>query len=132
MEILVKAAWAILALVHVAPATALFSPGMLGRLYGIAPGDDLGLLMTHRAALFLAVFTLCLFSVVDPAVRRAATVAIALSLLAFLFLYVRAGLPHGALRTVALVDVGALVPLLIVSVAAWRSPAGPWIAGNAG
>lgn len=120
MEILVKAAWSLLALVHVAPATALFAPGALRRLYGIEPEGDLGVLMTHRGALFLALVALCVVAVVDPSVRRAAGLAISISVLGFLVVYARAGAPRGPLRRIALVDVVALIPLAVVLVAAWR------------
>ena len=45
-----RAAWAILALVHVMPALALFAPSLLTKLYGVSSGDPLFLLIHHRAA----------------------------------------------------------------------------------
>ena len=39
----------------------------------------------------------------------------------FLIVYVRAGLPDGSLRTIALVDAVGLVPLALVAYAAWRA-----------
>lgn len=121
MEIVVKASWVALALVHAAPASAFFAPHTLRRLYGIEPDGDLGVLMTHRAALFLALVALALFAVFDSSVRRAASVVIAVSVLGFLAVYGRAGFPEGALRKIALVDAAALLPLTLVLVTAWRS-----------
>jgi hypothetical protein len=121
METLVKSAWGLLALIHLAPAAVLFAPASLRKLYGIEPQGDLGVLLTHRGALFLAVVVLCVFGVLDPAARRAASVAVGISVLGFLVVYVRAGFPQGALRTIALVDTIALVPLIVVIVTAWRS-----------
>lgn len=121
MERLVQLAWGLLALVHAAPAMALVVPGALRRLYGLELGGDLRVLLVHRSALFLALVALCAFAVVDPAVRRAAGVAVAISVVAYLAVYAQAGFPEGALRRVALVDAFALVPLVTVLVAAWRA-----------
>jgi hypothetical protein len=41
-------------------------------------------------------------------------------MLSFLLLYTRAGLPAGAMRTIALVDAAGLVPLAFVAVMAFR------------
>jgi hypothetical protein len=122
METIIKTAWAAIAVVHIAPVMALFSPKALERLYGIAMDGDLRVLLTHRAALFLAIVVLSLFALVDPVSRRAASIVVATSVLGFLALYARAGLPRGPLRSIAAVDTFALVPLAIVLVAAWRVP----------
>jgi hypothetical protein len=122
MEPLLKVAWALLALVHAVPAAALVAPGALRRLYGIEPGGELAVLLTHRGALFLALTVLGAFAAVDPAVRRVAGGVITISVVSFLVLYVRAGAPDGPLRRVALVDGAALLPLALVLVGAWRGP----------
>lgn len=119
MELLVAACWAALAAVHALPAAALIAPGQLKRLYGVEPHGPAGLLLTHRGALFLALVVLCLFAMADAAVRPAASVAVGLSVLSYLALYVRAGRPAGPLRMVAWADVAALAPLLVVTVAAF-------------
>ncbi|OBX17830.1 hypothetical protein A9995_14280 [Erythrobacter sp. QSSC1-22B] len=90
------------------------------KLYGISPTGDVGLLIIHRGALFLAIIVGTLFAIVDPGVRRAMSGVVAVSVLGFLFLYVRAGMPEGALRTIAIVDLVAVVPLCFVAWAAWR------------
>ena len=123
MEMLVKAAWAMLALIHLAPAAVLVAPGALGRLYGIAPDGDLAVLLVHRGALFLALVAVCLYALADPAARRAAGLAVAISVVGFLALYARAGLPAGPLRAIALADAVALAPLALVLAAAWRPQA---------
>jgi hypothetical protein len=41
--------------------------------------------------------------------------------LGFLILYLRAGVPAGPLRTIAVVDAAALIPLLFVAASAWRA-----------
>jgi hypothetical protein len=119
MEMLVKAAWGLLALIHLAPAAVLVAPAALERLYGIAPDGDLGVLMRHRGALFLALVALAIVALVDPATRRAAGLAVAISVFGFLVVYVQAGLPAGPLRAIALADAIALAPLALVLAAAW-------------
>jgi hypothetical protein len=123
METATKLAWVLLALIHASPAAVLFAPRLTLQLYGVDPGGTVGLLITHRGALFLAIVIACAFAVADPGARRCASVVVALSMLSFLVLYARAGMPAGALRTIALADLAGLLPLLAVSIAAWRAPA---------
>lgn len=121
LEWLIRASWIVLALIHATPAAAVFAPRLLERLYGIAPEGDLGVLMTHRAALFLAILALCLYAVVAPGARRAASLAAAISVVGFLIVYARAGMPRGPLVGIAIGDLVALPPLALVSWAAWRT-----------
>ena len=119
MEMITKAAWGLLALVHVLPALVLFRPGMVRTLYGVEPGGDVGVLIVHRGALFLAVVVASLWALADPGVRRAMGVVVGISVVGFLWVYVRAGMPSGALRTIAVADGVALVPLVWVVWRAW-------------
>lgn len=114
MELLVKLAWLLIAGVHAAPAAVLFAPGLVERLYGISPDGDVGLLVVHRGALFLAVVAVSLFALIDPRARGAAALVAGISMAGFLFVYVRAGMPEGPLRTIALADAIALVPFALV------------------
>lgn len=123
MENLVRIAWSLLALIHAPPAVAFAAPNALRRLYGIAPEGDIGALMSHRGALFLALVALCALAVVDPSSRRAASLAVAISVVSFLVVYARHGLPPGPLRAVAGADAVALLPLVVVLVEAWGSAA---------
>lgn len=109
--------WVVLGLVHLLPALGLFRPAMIGTLYGVAPGSTTFLLLQHRAALFLLVLVLCLWAVWRPEVRPLASVTVAISMVAFLWLYVGAGMPP-ALRQIAIVDLAGL-PFL--AVAAWQA-----------
>lgn len=111
--------WAVLGLIHLLPALAFFRPAMLTRLYGAAPGGDVFVLLHHRAALFLAVLVVCVWAALDPAVRRLASVAVAVSMISFLTLWVRAGSPSG-LRTIALADLVGLPFLAAAAWLAWR------------
>ena len=119
METLTRLAWIALAAVHLPPAAVLAAPGLARRLYGVDPEGAAGVLIVHRGALFLALAALALWAAFDPALRRAASVALGLSIVGFLILYLRAGAPPGALRTIALADAAALVPLAWAGWRAW-------------
>ncbi|MEL6564718.1 MAG: hypothetical protein AAFQ59_09770 [Pseudomonadota bacterium] len=120
MEALTKASWIFLALIHVMPALVLFAPSLTERLYQTAPTGEIGLLIVHRGALFLAVVAACIFAILDPSVRRPLSCIVAISVIGFLFVYLRGGMPEGALRTIALVDLVALAPLAFVTFQAWN------------
>lgn len=119
MALLVPVCWVLLGLVHLLPALALVRPQMLTSLYGVGPESPLFLLMQHRAALFAVVLLITLWCAIDAAPRRLGAVAVALSMLSFLWLWWQAGQP-AALRRIALVDLAGLLPLLVVTVAAFR------------
>ncbi len=120
MEWVLKACWLFLALIHAAPAAVLFAPHMTERLYGLPAEGTAGLLLVHRGALFLAVLAAALFAAFSPEARRVAALVVGISVVGFLVVYARMGLPEGALRTVALVDAAALLPLAMVAWSAWR------------
>lgn len=119
-EKLVRVAWLLLALVHVMPAAILFVPDLVVRLYGVDPTGPAGLLIIHRGALFLAIVAAALCAMIDPAARRVSSLAVGISIVGFLVIYARAGLPDGPLRLIAMVDAIALLPLALVSHLAWR------------
>jgi hypothetical protein len=110
-------AWLILALVHLMPALAFFIPSLLTKLYRLEPGNALFLLMHHRAALFLVIFVICIWSAFDAAPRRLASVAVAISMVSFLGLYWFQGSP-AALRQIAVVD---LIGLPALGYVLWRA-----------
>lgn len=112
--------WLGLAAVHAPPAAVLFKPALLGSLYGIPPGGPAEVLLVHRGGLFLAITIVALLAAFDPHARKAASLVVAISVISFLLLYVSAGVPEGALRTIALVDSAALPPLAFVCWSAWR------------
>lgn len=109
--------WLILAAIHATPAIAFFRPALMATMYRMQPDNPLFLLMRHRAALFVVVLVVALWAAVDPATRRLAVVAVAISMVSFLGLYWRAGSPT-ALRPIARVD---LVGLPVLALAAWRA-----------
>jgi hypothetical protein len=120
IEPIQKTAWIMLALIHAAPAAAAFAPALVRRLYRVDPSGDLGVLLVHRGVLFLAVLAVALLAVFDAGARRAASLVVAISVVGFLLVYLRAGAPAGPLRSIALVDAAALIPLAVVLWAAWR------------
>lgn len=119
MESLTKVAWGLVAMIHVMPTVVLFMPEFTHRMYGILPKGDVGILIVHRGALFLALIATALFAMFDPGVRRASSVIVAISVIGFLFVYARAGMPTGSLRAIAQVDLIALLPLGFVTWQAW-------------
>lgn len=122
MEVVVKAAWALLALAHLSPSAVAAFPSLTQRLYGVEAAGDLGVLLAHRGALFLAIVFACICGVFDPAARRALSVVVATSVIGFLIIFALAGAPSGPLRQIAIVDAVALLPLAIVIISAWRAP----------
>jgi hypothetical protein len=105
-------AFGLVAVIHFLPIAPAFAPGTLTRLYGIAPGDDVLLvLLRHRAVLLALVGALCLWASWSIPVRPAALVAAAVNVGAFLGYYALYGTPSGALRTIAIFDLIALPPL---------------------
>ena len=112
---LVRVAWTALAALHLAPAAVLFAPTLVRRLYGVAPDGDVGILVIHRGALFLAVALAAAWGALDAAVRPLAATLVAVSMVGFLFVYVRAGMPPGALRPIAVADAVGLIPLAFVA-----------------
>ena len=71
--------------------------------------------------MFLSVVVACAWALLDAASRRLAAAVVAISMLSFLWMYLMAGRPGGAMRTIAWLDAIGLVPLLLVSRDAWRS-----------
>jgi hypothetical protein len=124
MDIAVRIGWGLLALVHLMPALAFFRPGQMATLYRVNADNPLFSLMHHRAALFVVIFILCLWAMVDPAVRRLAAVGVGFSMLSFLLIYWRAGQPT-ALKTIAMVDLIGLLPLAFVAWAAFAARSSP-------
>ena len=81
--------WLVLALVHMPPAAALFSPGLIRTLYGVEPGSETFLLLHHRAALFLSVSLVCGWAALRPEVRPLASVVVGVSTIVILRLSAR-------------------------------------------
>lgn len=111
-------AWLALVLVHTPPALATFSPQMRKRMYGVDEGGQLDLILGHRGVLFLAVASVCGLAAFNAEARPAAALVTSISVVGFLIAYVLYGAPK-RLRTIALVDAAALIPLAIVLLDVW-------------
>jgi hypothetical protein len=68
---MVNAAWMILALIHLAPAAVLGRPDLIPSPYGVQASGDVGVLLVHRGALFLAVAAVCLYAASESGGRPA-------------------------------------------------------------
>ena len=112
-----KLCWAVLALIHVIPALALFRPALLTTLYGAQTGSATHMLLHHRAALFVGVFIACIYAIFQPGSRQLAAVVVAVSMVSFLVLFVLGGNPD-KLRLVAMVD---LIGIPFLAIAAWNA-----------
>jgi hypothetical protein len=120
MVMIERICWALLALIHFTPASMLFRPAAIGRMYHVDTAGPLAVLLHHRAALFVIVVIACLWAMADPGARRLAAIVVATSMLSFLILYWNAGSPT-SLKTIARVDLAGL-PFL--SFVCWRAFAG--------
>ena len=109
--------YAALALIHITPASMLFRPQAIGKLYRVEASGSLLTLLHHRAALFVIVVIACLWGMIDPATRRLAVVVIATSMLSFLAVYWQNGSPP-VMKSIALADMAGL-PFL--AFAAWTA-----------
>ncbi len=114
----ITVAWIALALVHTPPALATFSPQMRKRMYGVDDNGPLGIILVHRGVLFLAVASACVLAALNVEARTAAVLVTSISVIGFLIAYVLHGAPK-RLRTIALVDAVALIPLAIVGFDVW-------------
>lgn len=119
METVTKLSWLVLALLHLPPALAVFFPSILTKLYGVSAEGDMGVLLMHRGGLFLAVFIAALLATFMLDMRRLASLILAISILSFLLIYVRAEMPEGSLRKIAVADGIGLLPLMWVIWQSW-------------
>ena len=110
-----------LAAIHLPPAMTLVQPSLIERLYRVDATGTTGVLLRHRGALFAAMVVLSVCASVDPACRRAAVLAVAVSMVGFLAISLRPGVLSGPLRTIVLTDAVGLLPLAFVAWAAFRA-----------
>jgi hypothetical protein len=52
-------------------------PALLARLYGVELGSTSAILLQHRAGLFAAILTVCIWAAFVPGVRQLAAVVVA-------------------------------------------------------
>jgi hypothetical protein len=116
-SMITKICWAILLAIHTMPALALFRPTLISKMYRVNADSPLFLLFQHRAALFLVICVICLWSIFRPETRPLATVAVGISMISFVLIWLLAGAPS-ALKSIAVVDIIGL-PFLIF--AGWQA-----------
>jgi hypothetical protein len=117
MKMITKLCWAILLAIHMTPALALFRPALISKMYRVDAESPLFLLFQHRAALFLVVCVICTWAIFRPETRPLATVAVGISMVSFVLIWVLAGAPS-ALKSIAVADIIGL-PFLVC--AGWQA-----------
>lgn len=120
---LITAALTVAGIVHLLPAAGLLGAERLAALYGVAiPGDDLLLLMRHRAMLFGVLGAFMLHAAWSPALQAWALAAGLASTLGFVVLAWGSPWLTPALRTVMWIDVGLGVALAVGLVVKLQRP----------
>ncbi len=111
-EWLIRLSFGVTGLIHILPLTGLLGRTMLERAYGVTLGDgqDLTILMQHRALLFGLLAAACFVAVVVPNWRWPAGIAALISMVGFVI--IAASQSHGLpVARVMWVDVGATLLL---------------------
>jgi hypothetical protein len=107
-EWLIRFAFAATGVIHLLPLVGLLGRPLLERAYGIhlGEGQDLVILMQHRALLFGLLATACLLAVGRPSWRTPVGTGVLVSMLGFVL--IAGWQPHGAaVAQVMWVDMGA-------------------------
>ena len=108
-------------LLYVLPGALAFDPGASLRLYGIAlAGEELIVLMRHRAVLLALVGGLLLVAAFRPSLRGTAIAVALVSKLSFVLLFLLAPVLHPALTRVAAADAVSIVLLLAALALGWK------------
>lgn len=112
-EWLIRLSFAVTGLIHVLPLAGLLGRPVLERMYGVTLGDgqDLTILMQHRALLFGLVAGACFVAVAIPGWRWPAGIAALISMVGFVVIaaFQAHGLP---IAKVMWIDVGAALLLI--------------------
>lgn len=107
---LVMIALAVATIVHLLPLWGVLSGDNLEQLYGVAvAGNDLQLLLRHRAAMFGLLGAFTLVAMFRPRLRASALALAFASLAAFVLLSWLLGPHNAALARVAAVDLFAMI-----------------------
>jgi hypothetical protein len=112
-----KLAWTVLALIHTLPALAFFVPALITRMYGVEQGTANFALMHHRAALFMVIVALCIWSAFRPEVRLLSAVCVGFSMVSFLGIWCLSGSPS-SIRSIAIADI---IGLPFLAAALWSA-----------
>jgi hypothetical protein len=120
MQILIMGGFLVAAIINLLPLMGVVGVPQLERMYGVAiEGNDLAVLMRHRAILFGVVGALLATAAFVPSFRWAAIFAGMLSMVSFLVFQALEGQTNAELGRVALVDYVGIAALAIAGVAVW-------------
>lgn len=111
-EWLIRLSFGVTGLIHMLPLAGLLGRPMLERAYGISLGEgqDLTILMQHRALLFGLLAVACFVAIAVPGWRWPAGIAALISMVGFVI--IAASQAHGLpVARVMWIDVGATVLL---------------------
>jgi hypothetical protein len=121
-EWIIRLSFAVTGLIHALPLIGVLGRPTLERAYGITlgEGNDLTILMQHRAVLFGLLAAACFAAVAIPSWRWPAGIAAMISMSSFVL--IAAMQPHGlAIAKVMWIDVGAALLLSFGLVLHFRS-----------
>ena len=125
MERLTKTILLLVGLVNFLPVVGVLSAERLANLYGIAvPGDDLLILLRHRALLFGVLGGFIIYSAFRRHLRPAAVTIGFISMIGFIVVLLVLGDYGDKLRIVAIVDAVAIFALAIVAGFVYRNSNG--------
>ena len=114
MNIAISIFLLLVGLINFLPIIGVISAEKLSSAYSIELiGNDLIILMRHRALLFGLIGGFIIFSVFNPAYQIAAMVMAAISMLGFLYFVWVAADYNGAISKIAMIDLVGLVCLAI-------------------
>jgi len=105
----------IVGVINLLPVIVFFCPTQTARLYGVPiDGENLIILMRHRAILLGLIGSALIFGAIKPEARIPAIAAALTSKTAFIFLVWTSATFSSEIRQVALIDVAAIVLLIVV------------------
>lgn len=113
-EWLIRASFAIAGLIHLLPLAGLLGRSALERAYGISlgAGQDLVILMQHRALLFGLIAGTCLMAVTNPGWRLPVGIAALISMLGFVLIAAMQA-HNAAIARIMWIDIGAAAMLTL-------------------
>jgi hypothetical protein len=107
----------IVGVINFLPVLGVLSAARLSQAYAIElDGNDLVILMRHRALLFGIVGGFILYSAFVPGYQAAAMVMAALSMLGYIFLLWQEGGYNASLHRIMLVDIAGIICLAAAAV----------------
>ncbi len=118
MRILISLMLIITGIIHLLPLSGVLGAERLSALYGMAFSDpNLVILMRHRAVLFGLLGLFLIFAAFKQAWQPLAFVAGFISVISFLWLALSVGGYNMQINRVVIADIGALVCLIVGSIA---------------